>query len=296
MFGRRSRGYQVYTRVFDRVVRADNIPDLLGALSCEHKVAFDEACAVFDAGLLGWKTDLHIICSDSSQRIVERLSRDAREDTIVSLLIDHSGSMRGQRLLFAAATAEVLTDMLCCLGIKVEVLGFTTKSWHGGMPRRLWKMAWRRRNPGRLCELLHVVYRSADSTPPGVPWSIHNMLRADLPKENVDGEAIEWAMDRLRARPEARKILLVLTDGAPVDDATFLANGPHFLPDHLRKVVSDSEVQGDIVIGAVDICGGHAVSFYRNYEKVDAVRELGIKSLALLERLVECSSSKPAPE
>ena len=146
--------------------------------------------------------------------------------------------MRNQPSIIATTLATIVAECWSLLGIRYEILGFTTRSWRGGRPRRHWIMAGRPAYPGRLCELLHIVYRSADDTCAGAPQSIRNMMREELLKENVDGEAVMWAAERLRKRPEMRKVLVVVSDGAPVDDATLAANGPGILHRHLKEVIA----------------------------------------------------------
>jgi cobaltochelatase CobT len=146
--------------------------------------------------------------------------------------MDHSGSLRGQRAIIATALAQVVADFWSRLGIRYEILGFTTRSWKGGQSRQAWQAAGSPPDPGRLCDLLYIIYRSADSTNPGAPWTMHNLLRRDLLKENIDGEAIMWAARRLRDCRETRKLLVVVSDGVPADDSTLLANDPEFLVRH----------------------------------------------------------------
>jgi cobaltochelatase CobT len=277
--------YAVYTRRHDRVVGAGELDSILGPLSSDARAAFEAACAAYESGLSGWQASLDVAAIETGARIAAALTAAERRDTAVAFLVDNSGSMRGQRMALATTTVASLTDMLVSLGISVEVLGFTTVSWKGGKPRRTWRWL-RRPRPGRLCEVLHIIYRDGRDQSSRVPWSIRNMLRPDLPKENVDGEAVEWAAQRLTDRRETRKILLVLSDGAPVDDSTILANSLDFLPDHLKSVVRGIEQEGRIEIGAVDICSGHAKNFYDVFEEVDAASDLGVKTLALLERLI----------
>ncbi|HJW40865.1 MAG TPA: hypothetical protein VJ476_06520 [Rhizomicrobium sp.] len=281
--------YKAYTTAYDREVPASELDSVLGRLSAPAKEGFEAAVAAIEHGLAGWRTAFDISCMEAAARIAERLSRERRADTVVSFLIDHSGSMKGQRLLMAYATISALVDCLCGLGFKVDVLGFTTVSWRGGRARRDWQL-WRRRKPGRLCELLHIVYRDASDEKPGMSWSARQMLRPDLPKENVDGEAIEWAVRRLRDRSEKNKVLVVLSDGAPVDDSTIMANDLEYLPGHLKSVVAQIEADGEVSIGAVDICSGHGKRYYATATEIDSLLDLGAATLKLVERLVA-----PAP-
>lgn len=204
-------------------------------------------------------------------------------DAIVSLLIDHSGSMRGQPMLFAARAALVASDLLDGLGAKQEVLGFTTARWKGGRSREKWLGDREPSYPGRLNDLLHVIYCSA-----GEKLSARHcaeMLRPDLVKENIDGEAIEWAASRLRRREESRKCLIVLSDGAPVDDSTLQTNGDGYLSHHLIRVASEIEQAGDIRLAAIGI--GHPVEqYYKQGITISSPEELEDTLIQLINRLL----------
>ena len=160
----------------------------------------------------------------------------AFRDTVVTLLIDNSGSMRGRPITVAATCADILARTLERCGVKVEILGFTTRAWKGGQSREAWLQAGKPASPGRLNDLRHIIYKSADA-----PWrrsrkNLGLMMREGLLKENIDGEALEWAHARLLARPEQRRILMMISDGAPVDDSTLSVNAGNFLEMHLRRV------------------------------------------------------------
>ena len=191
--------------------------------------------------------------------------------------------------LAAAAIVRAVRG-LTDLGCRVEVLGFTTASWRGGRPRKRWKWLFRPKNPGRLCELLHIVYRDGDDAPGELPEStIRAMLRPDLPKENIDGEAVLWAVGRLLARPEDRKILIVLSDGSPVDDSTQQANGPYFLDAHLTESVSRIVRDGRIELAALGI--GHDVSgWYPKTSTIASADDLGAGLIDFLEVLLGARS------
>ena len=181
-------------------------------------------------------------------------------DTIVTLLIDNSGSMRGRPIETAAVCADVLSRTLERCGVKVEILGFTTKNWKGGKAKEEWLAAAKPPQPGRLNDLRHIVYKGADA-----PWrrtrkNLGLMLKEGILKENIDGEALLWAFDRLKIRPEQRRILMVISDGAPVDDSTQSANSSGYLEKHLRKVISHLEDRPDVEILAIGI--GHDVTRY----------------------------------
>ncbi|MBT7771949.1 MAG: cobaltochelatase subunit CobT, partial [Rhodospirillales bacterium] len=195
-------------------------------------------------------------------------------DTVVSLLIDNSGSMRGRPITVAAISAEILARTLERCGVKVEVLGFTTKAWKGGASREQWVDHGKSENPGRLNDIRHIIYKAADS-----PWrrsrkNLGLMLREGLLKENIDGEALLWAHNRLLARPEERRILMVISDGAPVDDATLSTNPGNYLERHLRQVIEWIETRSNVELTAIGI--GHDVTrYYRRAVTITDAEELG---------------------
>lgn len=181
-------------------------------------------------------------------------------DTVVTLLIDNSGSMRGRPIETAAVCADVLSRTLERCGVKVEILGFTTRNWKGGKAKEQWLAAAKPPQPGRLNDLRHIIYKAADA-----PWrrtrkNLGLMLKEGILKENIDGEALLWAFDRLKTRPEARRLLLVISDGAPVDDSTQSANSSGYLERHLRKVITHLEARPDVEVLAIGI--GHDVTRY----------------------------------
>ena len=205
-------------------------------------------------------------------------------DTVVTLLIDNSGSMRGRPITVAAMCSDILARTLERCAVKTEILGFTTRAWKGGQSRERWVQEGKPRNPGRLNDLRHVVYKAADA-----PWrrsrkNLGLMLREGLLKENIDGEALEWAYKRLRNRPEHRRILMVISDGAPVDDSTLSVNPGNYLERHLRKAIADIEGRGDVELIAIGI--GHDVTrYYRRAVTIVDAEELGgtmMKKLAEL--------------
>ena len=206
------------------------------------------------------------------------------KDTIVSLLIDNSGSMRGRPITVAALSADILARTLERCGVKVEILGFTTRSWKGGKAREEWINKGRPPNPGRLNEIRHIIYKSANN-----PWrraklNLGLMLREGILKENIDGEAIEWAHNRLLQRQENRKILMVISDGAPVDDSTLSTNSGSYLDKHLRETIKHIEDQSKIELLAIGI--GHDVTrYYKQALTIVEVDQLGgamTNQLALL--------------
>tara|TARA_B100000700_G_C15029624_1_gene849847 strand:+ start:184 stop:1995 length:1812 start_codon:yes stop_codon:yes gene_type:complete len=196
------------------------------------------------------------------------------KDTIVTLLIDNSGSMRGRPITVAALSADILTRTLERCGVKVEILGFTTRSWKGGKARDEWIKNGRPSNPGRLNEIRHIIYKSASN-----PWrrsktNLGLMLREGILKENIDGEAIAWATDRLSRRIEKRKILMVISDGAPVDDSTLSTNSGSYLDKHLRQIIKKTEANSNIELLAIGI--GHDVTrYYKQALTIVEVDQLG---------------------
>ena len=224
-----------------------------------------------------------------------KLEKDTEfRDTVVSLLIDNSGSMRGRPIAVAAMCADILARTLERCGVKVELLGFTTRSWKGGQSRELWLRAGKRPNPGRLNDLRHIVYKPADS-----PWrrarrNLGLMLREGLLKENIDGEAILWAHQRLLARAEQRRILMVISDGAPVDDSTLSANPGNYLEQHLRQVIEWIETRSPVELLAIGI--GHDVTrYYRRAVTISDPEQLGGAMLGELSELFDLENQRPQP-
>lgn len=210
-------------------------------------------------------------------------------DTVVTLLIDNSGSMRGRPITVAATCADILARTLERCGVKVEILGFTTRAWKGGQAREAWLAAGKPANPGRLNDLRHIVYKAADA-----PWrrsrrNLGLMMREGLLKENIDGEALAWAHGRLIARPEARKILMMISDGAPVDDSTLSVNPGNYLERHLRQVIEEIETRSPVELIAIGI--GHDVTRYyrRAVTIVDAEELAG----AMTEQLASLFDDQP---
>ena len=204
-------------------------------------------------------------------------------DTVVSLLLDNSGSMRGRPITVAATCADILARTLERCGVKVEILGFTTRAWKGGQSREKWLASGKTANPGRLNDLRHIIYKSADQ-----PWrrarrNLGLMMREGLLKENIDGEALIWAHNRLLARTEQRRILMVISDGAPVDDSTLSVNSGNYLEKHLRQVIVDIEGRSPIELIAIGI--GHDVTrYYKRAVTIVDAEELGG---AMTEKLAE---------
>ena len=208
------------------------------------------------------------------------------KDTIVTLLIDNSGSMRGRPITIAAICADILSRTLERCSVKVEVLGFTTKNWKGGQSRELWNKNGKPKTPGRLNDLRHIIYKGADTHWRQAKNNIGLMLKEGLLKENIDGEAISWAFNRIKKRKEERKILMVISDGAPVDDSTLSVNSGDFLEKHLKKMVKFIEDKSDVEILAIGI--GHDVSRYYNRAiKITDVNDLGDVMISQLSSLFD---------
>ena len=214
-------------------------------------------------------------------------------DTVVTLLLDNSGSMRGRPITVAATCADILARTLERCGVKVEILGFTTRAWKGGQSREAWLAAGKPPNPGRLNDLRHIIYKSADA-----PWrrarkNLGLMMREGLLKENIDGEALDWAHKRLLARTEQRKILMMISDGAPVDDSTLSVNPGNYLERHLRWVIEEIETRSPVELIAIGI--GHDVTrYYRRAVTIVDAEELGGAMTEKLAELFEEQAAEPS--
>ena len=206
------------------------------------------------------------------------------KDTVVSLLIDNSGSMRGRSISLAAICADIIGSTLERCQVKTEILGFTTKHWKGGDSKKLWIIKGNKANPGRLNDIRHIIYKSADNSWRRSRKYFGAMLREGLLKENVDGEALAWSHERLIKRPEERKVLIVISDGAPVDDSTLSANREDFLDNHLREIISKIENDSPVDLQAIGI--GHDVTkYYKNALTINRAEELGEVLLEELTKL-----------
>lgn len=242
---------------------------------------FDQEEGILDAARLS-----RIVVAPGSS-LSYKVERDVEfKDTIVTLLIDNSGSMRGRPISIAAISADVLARTLERCGVKTEILGFTTRAWKGGQSREAWLAAGKPAHPGRLNDLRHIVYKKADE-----PWrrarkNLGLMMREGLLKENIDGEALKWAHDRLLSRPEDRRILMVISDGAPVDDSTLSVNAAGYLEGHLRRVIGWIESKSPVQLVAIGI--GHDVTrYYRRAVTIMDVEQLGGTMIEQLAGLFE---------
>jgi len=237
---------------------------------------FDLEEGILDAGRLA-----RVVVSPTTP-LSFKIEKDTEfRDTVVTLLIDNSGSMRGRPISIAAISADVLARTLERVDVKVEVLGFTTRAWKGGQSREKWLADGRPQAPGRLNDLRHIIYKSADAPMRRTRDNLGLMMKEGLLKENIDGEALEWAYRRLMARPEARKILMVISDGAPVDDSTLSVNPANFLEKHLRDVIEMIERRRQVELLAIGI--GHDVTRY--YERAVTITDAEQLAGAITEQL-----------
>ena len=303
--------YKVFTKEFDEIEKAENLeePDeilklrknldqqLINFKDLIIKLANKLQRQLMAKQNRSWDFDLEEGLLDSSKlpRIIidpyNSLSFKKEKDldfkdTVVTLLIDNSGSMRGRPITIAALCADILSRTLERCSVKVEILGFTTKNWKGGLSREEWNKSGKTKNPGRLNDLRHIIYKSADTHWRQSKKNLGLMLKEGLLKENIDGEAITWAFNRLKKRKEERKIMMVISDGAPVDDSTLSVNSGDFLEKHLKKIVKFIENKSDIEILAIGI--GHDVSrYYQKAIKITDVQELGDVMIGQLSGLFE---------
>ena len=301
-------GYKVFTSAYDEIVNAEELCDVdeldrLRAFLDKQLQALHGAVARLANRLQrrllaqqnrGWDFDLDEgmidaarlarVIVDPMHPLTFKQERDTQfRDTVVTLLLDNSGSMRGRPIMVAACCADILARTLERCGVKVEILGFTTRAWKGGHAREAWLNALKPPLPGRLNDLRHIVYKSADA-----PWrrsrrNLGLMMREGLLKENIDGEALAWAHSRLIARPEQRRILMMISDGAPVDDSTLSVNSGSYLERHLRQVIDEIETRSSVELLAIGI--GHDVTrYYRRAVTVTDAEELaGVMTEKLAE-------------
>jgi cobaltochelatase CobT len=307
--------YKVYTNQFDETVEADELCDaeeltrlrnyldkqlsslqgvvarlanrLQRRLMAQQNRSWD-----FDLeeGLLD-AARLYRVVIDPMHALSFKVEQDTNfRDTVVTLLLDNSGSMRGRPITVAATCADILARTLERCGVKVEILGFTTRAWKGGQAREKWLADGKPPNPGRLNDLRHIIYKSADQ-----PWrrarrNLGLMMREGLLKENIDGEALIWAHNRLLGRSEQRRILMVISDGAPVDDSTLSVNSGNYLEKHLRQVIADIENRSPIELIAIGI--GHDVTRY--YRRAVTIVDSEELAGAMTDKLAELFEEAPA--
>ena len=315
--GTRAPSYKVFTQAYDEIIGAEDLCDieeltrlrqyldqqlhqLHGVVSrlanrLQRRLmaqqnrtwAFDLEEGILDAARL---TRAVI---DPMMPLAYKQENDTEfRDTVVTLLLDNSGSMRGRPITVAALCADILARTLERCGVKVEILGFTTRAWKGGQSREKWLSEGKPANPGRLNDLRHIIYKSADS-----PWrrarrNLGLMMREGLLKENIDGEALIWAHNRLLGRPENRRILMVISDGAPVDDSTLSVNAGNYLERHLRQVIEDIETRSPVELIAIGI--GHDVTRY--YERAVTIVDAEQLGGAMTDKLAELFDDQSTPQ
>jgi cobaltochelatase CobT len=306
--------YKVYCTDFDEEIRAEDLAEpaelerlrayldqqlepLKGAVSrLANKLQrrlqaqqnraweFDLEEGILDAGRLAR------VVANPTTPLSFKIEKDTEfRDTCVTLLIDNSGSMRGRPISIAAICADVLARTLERCQVKVEILGFTTRAWKGGQSREKWLNAGREQVPGSLNDLRHIIYKAADAPWRRVRPNLGLMMKEGLLKENIDGEALEWAHRRMVGRPEARKILMVISDGAPVDDSTLSVNPANYLEKHLRDVIEMVEKKRLVELLAIGI--GHDVTRY--YDRAVTITDVDQLAGAMTEQLASLFDSDP---
>ena len=230
---------------------------------------FDQEEGYIDSSRLA-----NLVANPQNLEIFKSKNENIEKNTIVSLLLDNSGSMRGKPIITSAITTEIITKVLERCKVNVEILGFTTKEWKGGRAKKKWESTGKIETPGRLNDLLHIIYKDADVTWNNCKNNLGLILKDGLLKENIDGEAVKWAYKRLINRKEKKKILIVISDGAPVDDSTLSNNPPDILDNHLKEIVNNIQNNKSIKLVAIGI--GHDVSkYYKNAFIIDNVENLG---------------------
>ena len=303
--------YHIYTKLFDEVVTAEQICDVneLDFLRNQLDQQLQEIQNIIsklanrlqrklmsqqirswnfdqEEGLLDASKLTRIITNPTNSLSFKQEKSTGFKDTIVTLLIDNSGSMRGRPISIAAMCGDILARTLERCSVKVEILGFTTQTWKGGHSREKWLADKRPQNPGRLNDLRHIIYKAADQ-----PWrrakrNLGLMLKDGLLKENIDGEALFWAWQRLKTRVEKRKILMVISDGAPVDDSTLSTNGSEYLENHLKRMIRKIENRAEIELIAIGI--GHDVTrYYKHAVTITKAEELGGTMIHELTKLFD---------
>lgn len=308
-------GYTVFTKKFDEEVLAEDLAsaeeleqlrgfldkELTNLSSVVARLANRLQRKLMALQNRGWDFDVEEGALDAARlpRIIidpmhplsfKRERDTAFRDTVVTLLVDNSGSMRGRPIMVAACCADILARTLERCGVKVEILGFTTRAWKGGQSRERWIDSGKPASPGRLNDLRHIIYKTADA-----PWrrskrSLALMMREGLLKENIDGEALAWAHKRLMGRPEQRRILMMISDGAPVDDSTLSVNSGQYLEHHLRQVIEEIETKSPVELIAIGI--GHDVTRY--YRRAVTLTDASELAGAMTDQLVALFEDEPA--
>lgn len=300
--------YSVYTREYDQIIKAEELCGdeelerlrkqldsrlaslkeatrrhanrFLRKIMAKQRISWDYN---LEDGVLDNARFAALIADPNYSEYFKQQKEDDNSDTVVTLLLDNSGSMRGRPIMVAAMCAEILAKTLESCNIKVEILGFTTIEWKGGKSRHKWMDEGSPASPGRLNDLRHIIYKSADTPLRRSRGNIALMLKEGILKENIDGEAIMWACNRLAFRPEKRRILMVISDGAPVDDSTISANNSSYLDNHLKSVIAAVEDKTDIELVAIGI--GHDVTRY--YSNALTIREVDQLGDAMFTELAE---------
>jgi len=288
--------YRVYTAEFDLELPARQVLGRLRSASPDATFGWIQGGAADALGAIAARTlaDQRARLAPEFETWVARIAAAAGDtpaaDLAAAILIDQSGSMKGEPIAHAAAAAAMLADLLHAFGARSEILGFTTAGWHGGHAGLKWKDQGRPDRPGRLCALMHVVYKPAEVAELDeavLPVLVH----PDLLRENVDGEALLWAKRRLEARPEPHKLLIIVSDGAPVDDMTLSCNGPHYLYRHLEQVIHGFAGDPRFSIGGIGI--NHRVdSLYPLSETVTALAELPAAAVRLTEKMLAARNGR----
>lgn len=280
--------YKIYVADYDIEIRAEDIARRVDEISTHHVKYWRHE------GDPEW-----VAAIDNTEQKLQNLAQanllvdlpNNLSDFVISLLIDHSGSMKGETMQAVASTAKAVTDALTVKGAKVELLGFTTAGWHGGFARRKWLECGRPRYPGRLCALMHIIYKAADDGHLK-DEAFQVMLNPGIHYENIDGEAIEWAERRILARPEKQKLLLVISDGAPVDDSTLTHNGPSILWHHIKNVIGRIETENAVDLGAIGV--NYRVSgFYANSAAAEDLTELPAITADFVSKMISRYQARP---
>lgn len=276
--------YKIFTTEFDQISYAADIPEIITNISLDY-----------ENGHCSEDSTLWVDNIAASQTIFEELSVEYADDiqddinfsdTAIIFLLDQSGSMRGNAIQQLAAAIKLMAVRLNQKNIPFEILGFSTAGWHGGFARKKWKSRFNFKRPGRLCALHHIIYNEFDMPMKQAAWEV--MLHPDILRENIDGEALLWASERLRKRNEKRKILIGVTDGAPVDDSTLLNNGPDILFDHYQLVAEQLRADNDIIYAELGIESDRS----ENYDLYDHVYYLE-NIYPQMEALLKNAVSKP---
>jgi cobaltochelatase CobT len=274
--------YPIFTTEYDEVVNAADLSALLPTLSTEQQESFDNASLTFDKLFTAERAEIGATGAVLIRDIQDVVTAEERDRSVVSFLIDHSGSMRGLRMISALLAVEGTVDALQSAGIATETLGFTTTSWKGGLSRQAWRWAGKPANPGRLCDLRHIVYADADSTVRH-PWHLRMALRSDLLHENIDGEALMWAAGRLNVERWTRRVICLVSDGVPIDDSTLLANEDQTLLTGHLEVVEQRLRKDGVVVGTL-IIGRDYAREPAFFERASEPREAGLALMQLVRR------------